>query len=171
MTTPSTALVGLVLGASLLAAVFDTVSRRIPNVLPLAIIAGVAIERAHHGWGSLASGAGALALVLIIGTFAHSRGWFGGGDVKLAAAAAAAFGVPACFSFLAATGVCGGVVAVATLALTRRLGAREAVVAADALFRSHAVILAHKHATVPYAIAIALGAAAASLSLGTLHLP
>ena len=168
--TPSTALIGLVLGASALAAASDAVSRRIPNVLPLAVLIGVAIERAHDGPIALASGAGALALVLLIGTVAHARGWFGGGDVKLAAVAAAAFGIPACFTFLAFTGACGGIVALATLALTRRLGAREALVGIDVLVRTRTVTLAHKRATVPYAIAIALGAFLTALVLGSFGL-
>jgi prepilin peptidase CpaA len=170
--TPFTALLGLVVGASALAAASDAVSRRIPNVLPLAILTGVAIERAHEGWIAVASGVAALALVLVIGTVAHSRGWFGGGDVKLAAAAAAAFGIPACFTFLLFTGACGGIVALAVLAATRRLGAREAAVAIDVLVRTRTVTLAHKRATVPYAIAIALGTLFTALSLGkpVLHL-
>ena len=86
---PSTALLGLVLGACILAAASDAVSRRIPNLIPLAILTAIVFERAHQGWWSLGSGFGALAIVLIIGTFAHAHGWFGGGDVKLAAAVAA----------------------------------------------------------------------------------
>jgi prepilin peptidase CpaA len=162
---PSTALLGLVLGACTLAAASDAFSRRIPNLIPLAILTGITIERAHQGWGSLGSGFGALAIVLLIGTLAHSRGWFGGGDVKLAAAVAAAFGLPACFAFLLLTGVCGGIVALATLFFSRRMTAREAIVAIDVLVRTRTVTLAHKKATVPYAIAIASGALLTTVSL------
>jgi len=165
VTTPSTALLGLVIGACALAAASDAASRRIPNVIPLAILTGIVIERTHHGWTALASGAGALALVLIAGTLLHARGWFGGGDVKLAAAASAAFGLPACFTFLLLTAACGGVVALATLFFTRRMTAREGLVAVDVLMRTRVVTLAHKKATVPYAIAIAFGALATSFSL------
>jgi prepilin peptidase CpaA len=165
MTPPSTALLGLVLGACTLAAASDIFSRRIPNLIPLAILTLVVIERAHQGWGSLGSGFAALAIVLIVGTFAHARGWFGGGDVKLVAAVAAAFGLPLCFAFLLFTGACGGIVALATLFFTRRLSPREAIVAIDVLIRTRTVTLAHKRATVPYAIAIALGAILTTLSL------
>ena len=168
MIAPSTALLGFVLGACMLAAASDAFSRRIPNLIPLAILAGIAIERVHQGWGSLGSSFGALALVLIIGTFAHSRGWFGGGDVKLAAAVAAAFGLPTCFAFLLLTGVCGGVVALGMLFFSRRMTVREALVAIDVLVRTRTVTLAHKRATVPYAIAITLGAVLTTISL---HLP
>jgi prepilin peptidase CpaA len=165
MTPPSTALLGLVLGACIIAAASDAASRRIPNLIPLAILAGVAIERAPQGWGSLGSAFGAMALVLVIGTFVHAKGWFGGGDVKLTAAVAAAFGLPACFAFLLFTGACGGVVALGALFLTRRMSAREALVAVDVLVRTRAVTLAHKKATVPYAIAIAFGAVLTTISL------
>ena len=168
MLPPSTALLGLVLGACIVAAASDTVSRRIPNLIPLAILSGIVIERAHQGWASLGNGFGALAIVLIIGTFAHAKGWFGGGDVKLAAAVAAAFGMPACFAFLLLTGVCGGVVALVTLFFTRRMTVREGLVAIDVLVRTRVVTLAHKKATVPYAIAIAFGALLTTISL---HLP
>lgn len=164
-TAPSTVLIGLVLGACIIAAASDTVSRRIPNLIPLAILTAVVVERAQQGWVSLGSGLGALALVLVIGTFAHARGWFGGGDVKLIAVVAAAFGVPVCFAFLLLTGVCGGVVALVTLFFSRRMSAREALVAIDVLVRTRAVTLAHKKATVPYAIAIAFGALLTTASL------
>jgi prepilin peptidase CpaA len=165
MLPPSTALLGLVLGACIVAAASDTVTRRVPNLIPLAILTGIVAERAHQGWGSLGNGAGALAIVLVIGTFAHARGWFGGGDVKLVAVVAAAFGMPTCFAFLLFTGVCGGLVAMVTLYLTRRMSAREAIVALDVLVRTRAVTLAHKRSTVPYAIAIALGALITTISL------
>ena len=165
MTAPSTALLGLVLGACIIAAASDAVSRRIPNLIPLAILAGVVIDRAHQGWVALGSAFGAMAIVLVIGTFVHAKGWFGGGDVKLVAAVAAAFGVPACFAFLLFTGACGGVVALGALFLTRRMSAREALVAIDVLVRTRAVTLAHKKATVPYAIAIAFGAVLTTISL------
>ncbi|HEY0382354.1 MAG TPA: prepilin peptidase [Candidatus Elarobacter sp.] len=168
MTSPSTTLLGFVLGACVLAAASDAASRRIPNLIPLAILIGMTIERAHDGWIALGSGFGALAIVLIAGTFAHSRGWFGGGDVKLAAAVAAAFGIPGCFSFVLFTAACGGVVALAALFLTKRMTAREAVVAVDVLVRTRVVTLAHKNATVPYAIAIACGALVTTISL---HVP
>jgi prepilin peptidase CpaA len=164
---PSTALLGLVLGACILAAASDAVSRRIPNLIPLVILIAVVIERAHQGWGPLGSGLGAMAIVLILGTFAHAHGWFGGGDVKLAAAVAAAFGLPACFAFLLLTGACGGVVALVTLVATRRLTAREALVTLDVLVRSRIVTLPDKKATVPYAIAIAFGALLTTVSLSS----
>jgi prepilin peptidase CpaA len=168
LTPPSTALLGIVLGACTLAAASDAVSRRIPNLIPLAILTAIVFERAHQGWGSLANAFGAMAIVLVIGTFAHARGWFGGGDVKLVAVVSAAFGMPACFAFLFLTGACGGVVALVTLYLTRRMTAREALVAIDVLVRTRVVTLAHKRATVPYAIAIAFGALLTTLSL---HVP
>lgn len=162
---PSTTLLGFVLGACILAAASDALSRRVPNLIPLAILTAIVIERAHQGWGSLGSGLGALAIVLFIGTFAHARGWFGGGDVKLAAAVAAAFGLPTCFAFLLLTGVCGGVVALVTLFITRRLTLREAAVTLDVLVRTRTVTLPDAKATVPYAIAIAFGALLTTVSL------
>jgi prepilin peptidase CpaA len=165
MTAPSTALLGLVLGACIIAAASDTVTRRIPNLIPLAILAGIVIERSHQGWGSVANGLGAMAIALVIGTFVHAKGWFGGGDVKLIAAVSAAFGMPTCFAFLLLTGACGGLVALVTLFFTRRMSAREALVAIDVLVRTRVVTLAHKKATVPYAIAIALGTILTTLSL------
>ena len=76
-------------GLVLLAAIWDVVSRRIPNLLPLIIAAlyfahaGFAGDWAEMPW-HLLCGMG----VLVVGIFIFALGWMGGGDVKLLAALA-----------------------------------------------------------------------------------
>lgn len=100
----------------LVAAVIDLRSRRIPNWTVAALLAGylgaLAADPASFPPGGLA----AAGLLLAVTLPAYAAGWFGAGDVKLAAAAAAWAGWAQMDVFLAATGVVGGGTALAVLA-------------------------------------------------------
>src|SRR5579875_269876 len=98
------------------AAASDLRTRRIPNALCAALAAaGLAVAAVERGPGGVAVAAAMIACVLLVGTIAFSRGWFGGGDVKLIAAGCSGL-VPAhAADFLLYTALCGGVLALAAL--------------------------------------------------------
>ena len=111
--------------ASALAAVWDVTTRRIPNALTIALILGaVAARGVLFGWTGAAAAAATAFVCLVVGTIAFQRGWLGGGDVKLLAGVAAAFGPDDAPSFLLYTGCCGGLLALAWSLQRHRFGHR-----------------------------------------------
>ena len=148
------------------AAVSDAASFRIPNRITAAIVllypAHVLAAPQPIEWlGACGIAAGVFAL----GILAFARGWFGGGDVKLFAAASLWAG-PAMFpSMLLVTGLTGGLLGILALLWSRfgwMLPYRFAAGPASAgeverrpSFRTH----------VPYGVAIAAGGVAALLPL------
>ncbi|CAN7517711.1 prepilin peptidase [Phenylobacterium sp. LjRoot225] len=145
----------------ILGGVRDLVSYRIPNWISLALIAGFALAAgtglaAGMSLGAvglnLAVGAGALA----VGVAMFALGWIGGGDAKLFAAAALWIGWPSVESYLAVTALSGGALSLLLLSL-RAPAARTFVLAGPAWFAR----LAEPGESVPYGVAIAVGALAA----------
>ncbi|HZZ64768.1 MAG TPA: prepilin peptidase [Candidatus Baltobacteraceae bacterium] len=111
----------LVLAASVLAAGTDVRTRRIPNALVVALfVSGLALN-AVAGWQPAALDVAIVIAVLAAGTFAFSLKLIGGGDVKLLAVAAGTLGVPAAGTFILATLLSGGVIAIIYSALRGRL--------------------------------------------------
>ncbi|WP_309604141.1 prepilin peptidase [Phenylobacterium sp.] len=143
---------------TLIAALRDATSYTIPNWISLALVGIFPLAALALGLplavlgGQL--GLGAAALVAAMAMFA--LGWIGGGDAKLFAAAALWLGWPAILTFLAVTGVAGGVLAVGLLAL-RAPAVRRHLPAGPGWF----VRLAEPGENVPYGVAIAVGALAA----------
>jgi prepilin peptidase CpaA len=142
-------------------AVQDAVSYRIPNWISLALIAGFALA-AVVGFAAGLSAAvvglnvavGAGALLLGIGLF--TAGWVGGGDAKLFAAGALWLGWPALVTYLAATALAGGGLALLLYGL-RSTFVRPFVSTGPAWLAR----LAEPGENVPYGVAIAVGALAA----------
>ncbi|HVA27906.1 MAG TPA: prepilin peptidase [Candidatus Baltobacteraceae bacterium] len=155
----------LVLLASAAAAYTDVTSRRIPNALPIALgIAGLASTLVADPRAVLAFAA-ILVAALAFGTMLHARGLLGGGDVKLIAAAAATYGLRDAPTFLAATLLAGGTLALAVAAIRGRLRATVANLTAFAVpmlagVRPNAIVNGTK---MPYALAIFAGALALAL--------
>src|SRR5579872_25143 len=151
---------GTVLAASLIGAVCDIRTRRIPNVLAGALLACGLIENAVlFGWKGAAVALVLAAVVLLAGTFAFSFKLIGGGDVKLLAAAAGTLGYPACVFFVLCTLLCGGFIALAYAACRGRLRATFANVQAMAIPVMAGVKPARPDGTpMPYALAIFAGA-------------
>ena len=150
-----TAATTVLLVATLAAAVTDIRSRRIPNALTAtAAVLAVAV---HLGEGVVPELAaiGAMIVAFVLGSFAYSAGWFGGGDVKLIAACCGLAGFPGALALVLYILVCGAFLALVTAALSGRL---------VALVRSTAAIATHGAATekttLPYGIAIAAGSIA-----------
>jgi prepilin peptidase CpaA len=149
-----------VLVASLVAAIADIRTRRVPNALAVALfVSGLALN-AFSGWQAAAADLALVAIVIVAGTFAFSLKLIGGGDVKLLAAAAGTLGYPSAVSFLLFTLVCGGAVAVVFSALRGRLTATISNVRAMALpvFAGAAPARPQDGLQMPYAVAIFFGA-------------
>ena len=139
-------------GLFLIAAYGDIRTRRIPNALALAVavLGLVRLVLAGDPAAALLSIAAAAA-VFAIGFLLFWRGWLGGGDVKLMAAAILLVGAPAVSLFLIAMSLVGLVVTLATLAadrLARRPATPNSAPEGEPGSRR----------TVPYGVAIAAGA-------------
>ena len=154
------------------ASVTDLRRRVVPNPVTVAVLASGLVVRAvdagsGHRLVAVLSGVAAFALVLVVLLRPWSAGGVGGGDVKLAAAVAAWAGLDKLVYFALATAMAGGVVA-----LVCYLRAR-ATVRADVRNNLTLAILQGRlppvsgdrgrEAAVPYAVAIAAGAAVALL--------
>lgn len=161
---------GLVLVASLIAAITDLRTRRVPNVLVGALfLSGLALSIVA-GWQHALADLAITAVIVLAGTFAFSLRLIGGGDVKLLAAAAGTLGYPSGGNFLLLTLLCGGVVAIAFSALRGRLGATFTNVRAMALpvFAGVAPARPQTGLAMPYAVAIFAGALCTALVSGLL---
>lgn len=158
--------IGLVFAASAIAVVTDLSKRRIPNWLTvgLAVIA-ISVHAADGPWELLRS-LGAMAIVLAVGVYAFSHHWFGGGDVKLAAASAAAFSFPDCIPFLLYTAIGGGIIALLYAARRRQFRGTlsSALSSAGAVMSGAQPARPQRADSVPYALAIASGALTLVLS-------
>jgi prepilin peptidase CpaA len=127
-----------------------TISNRVSILLAaaflvLAVASGMApYEVASH------LGAGALVLVLAFGCFA--MGWVGGGDAKVAAAAALWLGFGHLLNYLLYASLFGGVLTIVLLQM-RQWPLPYALTGQTWLLRLHA-----KESGIPYGIALAIGA-------------
>ncbi|MCJ8191035.1 A24 family peptidase [Sphingomicrobium aestuariivivum] len=134
----------------LYAAASDIAKRKIPNAAVIALIIGAVVAVVLEGFDtSLWENAAMFAIILAVGTFAFSRGWFGGGDVKLLAATALWFDMADGLRMIVSTAVVGGLV---TLVM---LMARVAFKGKDR----------EMGRLVPYGVAIGLGAVGTGLWL------
>jgi prepilin peptidase CpaA len=108
------------------AALWDVLRRRIPNLVSAAILlTGLAVAFIHQGWGAALSGLAAIFLTIALCWVPWTKGLIGGGDVKLAGAAAAAVGLRWLAEYLLATALLGAVVAVVCYFLSKRMVRRE----------------------------------------------
>jgi prepilin peptidase CpaA len=156
-----------VLVACAVAAVTDLRTRRIPNAVTLALTLVALMLHGLEGWASFGIAFATLAAVLVLGTLAFSMGWLGGGDVKLLAAGAAAFGWPDAVPFLVYTAIGGGVLAVVVALATGRLRsvlASVAQIVRPLAYTGTEAVPPRDPIMLPYALAIAFGAGAVLLS-------
>ena len=153
-------IVWVVVCGATFAAFFDLATRKIPNWLPAAILFAAVLYHAGHGARDVLQILGAVAVLLVLGTFAHARGWLGGGDVKLTVAVAAGFGLPGAADFLIYTLVSGGALALAAVVIAQRRRLGEATRSFAMVFAGGALPrMAAGSLKIPYAVAIACGAA------------
>ena len=164
-----TPFVAVLAAAALAAAACDIKSRRIPNVLTGALaVAGVVTAGMSRGLPGAGVALATLAVMLLIGTYAFARGWFGGGDVKLLAACCGLAGLPGSIALVLYVLVAGALLALVTAAARGRL---------VSLVRSTTLVAARgtpsQTTLLPYGVAIAGGsfAYAASTVVPALRLP
>jgi prepilin peptidase CpaA len=151
---------------ALVGAVYDVISRRIPNAFTLpAILFGLLLHYSLGGWRQLGSAAaGGLVCGLIFLLF-HLAGGMGGGDVKLITAAGCSAGLSLVGPLLVLTSLAGGVMAIGLALYYRRL--KQTLLSMWALMVHHGRAGLAPHAEVnldsahalrlPYALAIAAG--------------
>ncbi|MEP4380658.1 MAG: prepilin peptidase [Alphaproteobacteria bacterium] len=148
-------LLGL-LGLAVTAAVTDLRSYRIPNSISLAIAASFPIF-VLAGGADFRGGLFAGGLVFAVGVFLYSRGWMGGGDVKLLAALSLWAGTELVLPMVVIITLTGGIMSFAEwfrIGGFNRLLARHIPTMDGAI----AVPAARERAVVPYAAAILAGA-------------
>jgi prepilin peptidase CpaA len=150
----------LLLAATLSAAAIDVRTRRIPNALTGALALAAIGVNVTHGAGAVLVAIAAMLVAFALGTVVFNLGWFGGGDVKLVAAACGLVSYPNCIALVAYILATGALVALITAAVNGRL---------VALVRSTMAVAAHGAPTesskLPYGVAIAGGSAVYALSL------
>jgi prepilin peptidase CpaA len=136
------------------AAASDLFTMTISNRVSLALAAGFLVLAVFGGMGmdELLShlAAGALLLVVAFGCFAF--GWIGGGDAKVAAAAALWFGFPHLVDYLLYASLFGGALTLLLLQF-RQWPLPFALAGQPWLARLH-----EKESGIPYGIALAIGA-------------
>ncbi len=112
----------LALSVAILAAATDVRSRRIPNRLTYpAMLVGLALQSALHGWrGLLFSAAGGLLFGGVFMLF-HLVRAMGAGDVKLATALGCIVGFSESWQVMFATAVAGGALALVFMAINGRI--------------------------------------------------
>jgi len=137
------------------AAVKDAASYTIPNWISLALIAAFPVAALAAGLplGAMGLQAAIGAGALVAGMAMFAAGWIGGGDAKLFAAAALWLGWPAALSFILATGLAGGVLTALLMGL-RSAPLRPFAPSGPAWLAR----LAEPGESVPYGVAIAVGA-------------
>ncbi len=148
----------LVAGA-MVAAYTDLRTRRISNLLTGAMAVAALGLSVPDGITSVATAALVMLVAFMVGTFAFSLGWFGGGDVKLLAACCGLARYPGALELVLYTFLAGGAVTLVDIARRRQLR--------STLFGVYQIAGGVEPAStpgVPYGIAIAAGTCAYALS-------
>jgi prepilin peptidase CpaA len=136
------------------AAASDLFTMTIPNRVSLALGAGFLVLALLSGMGfyDILTHVGAGAIVLAVAFGCFTMGWIGGGDAKVAAAAALWFGFGHLMNYLVYASLFGGALTLLLLQF-RQWPLPYAFVGQAWLLRLHA-----KDSGIPYGIALAIGA-------------
>jgi prepilin peptidase CpaA len=136
------------------AAASDLFTMTIPNRVSLALGAGFLVLAILSGMGfyDILTHVGAGAIVLAVAFGCFTMGWIGGGDAKVAAAAALWFGFGHLMNYLVYASLFGGALTLLLLQF-RQWPLPYAFVGQAWLLRLHA-----KDSGIPYGIALAIGA-------------
>jgi prepilin peptidase CpaA len=151
--------------ALLIAVVWDVWERRIPNAVCAAIaVSGIGVQFWDAGALSASAALGVgVATIAVLMVFWRSGG-IGGGDVKLAGAVAVWVGPGSLLTYWLAAALAGGLVAAVCFFASRRAVRREirenlTLTALHQTMPDVAAAEADGRVSVPYGVAIALGAA------------
>ena len=127
------------------AAAVDLVRRQVPNTAVFAAaLSGIAAFALSGNWALLWQPLLVAIAVIAVGVPLFARQWAGGGDIKLLAASAFWFTAKGALQFLASVFIAGGVLALSVLAIRWLQRSKESAAAPGGI---------------PYAVAIAIGAA------------
>jgi prepilin peptidase CpaA len=144
----------------------DFATRTIQDAVSALILLAGLVARVPGGWSAVATSAATMTFVFAALLPFHSRGLVGGGDLKLLAALAFGLSPFASYQMIASVVLAGGVLALLYVALRRiliRLDTRPHAAPRDGsiVHRVLAIELwrIRKGAPLPYALAIAVGAA------------
>lgn len=144
----------------LAAAMHDVIARTAPNWMAIALAAlGVASRVLHGSLIGLAVGFAVAFAVFVLAAFCWRRGWLGGADVKLLAAAALVVPPGDVPGFLSAVALAGAALAVLYLA-ARTVTSAPASPRPDRLIARALRVerwRIHRGGPLPYACAIAIG--------------
>jgi prepilin peptidase CpaA len=139
-------------------ATMDVATRLIRNEICLALalfgIAGQVVNPAQMAQSVIVA-----ACLLLLLFFVFTRGWMGGGDVKLLVALAVGLPLTGVIQLLAVTALAGGVLALLHLVMRLLPSPRLAPAGASLVRRVYAVERWRhlRHAPLPYGVAIACG--------------
>jgi prepilin peptidase CpaA len=158
------------LGLLMIAAWWDVATRTIPDTICLLLVATGAIARILNGPEALAFSAGTALLLFVLLLVAYSRGFIGGGDVKIMTALAVGLSPFDCYRFVIATAIAGGFLGICYLLLSRRPAGMRERKGASLLGRVVAIEFwrIRRHRSLPYGVAIPAGGAFVLLYTGNL---
>jgi prepilin peptidase CpaA len=136
------------------AAASDLLTMTISNRISLLLASGFLVLAVASGMGptDILLHAGAGAVVLAVAFFCFAMGWIGGGDAKIAAAAALWFGFTHLMNYLLYASLFGGALTLLLIQF-RQWPLPYALAGQPWLLRLHA-----KESGIPYGIALAIGA-------------
>jgi prepilin peptidase CpaA len=136
------------------AGAMDLLTMTIPNRVSLALVAGFLLAALASGmsWTTFLSHVAAGALLLVVGVLLFSRGWVGGGDAKLLAAAVLWLGFENLFAYVVLVAFLGGALALAILSF------RTLVPPLSFAAPQWAVRLHDRKSGMPYGLALAAAA-------------
>jgi prepilin peptidase CpaA len=157
------AALGVLLAVTCVAAAIDVRTRRIPNLLTGGAACAVILVHAPNGIGAVTISLATMLVAFLAGSLAFSAGWFGGGDVKLIAAACGLVGAAAAMWLILDILLAGFVLVLISAAARGRL---IAVIRSTAALAAHGAAADERHA-VPYAVAIAAGSIVYTVSAVT----
>lgn len=144
-------------GFLLVACLVDLKAFRIPNAVPLALMALFLIKAAATaGLAVWPEHVVAFGVTFGFSFLAFALGLVGGGDAKLLSAAALWVGVSALPGFLAITAVSGGVLALTLMAIRYVVSRRPVIASSGGPTRTPKLL--DRNAPVPYALPIAFAA-------------
>ena len=149
--------------------IWDIAKRRIPNLLTGAVaLLGVVAQLVDRGGWSVASGLGAAVVSVALLWRPWMAGGIGGGDVKMAAAVAIWVGLGGMIRYALAVAAAGGVVALVMYFFSRKSVQQDVKtnLTLAALQQTLPTVEARAEGrpSVPYGLAIAVGAAFALLT-------
>jgi prepilin peptidase CpaA len=153
----------------LLAAWRDIATRTIPDMAGLLLLAIGGSVRTLEGPSAIALSLGSALLLFVLLMIAYSRGFIGGGDIKIMTALAVGLSPFDSYRFVVATAIAGGVLGITYLLLSRLTHFASLTRRPSLLGRVFAVESwrIRRRGPLPYGVAIAAGGAFVLLHPGS----